>query len=177
MIEIYPGVYRGLAEALNELNKVDKGTLNALRRDMRRKANPYLASVRSFIQGSESLLRAAGSSSGKPAQVFHNGRTAFTQPTVKAYVASSRYARSIIGIEATGKNKQYGYDILDKAGTRGYNTAQGQALIAMANSRLKTQKPTRMLYRALIRELPALTADMIFILESYSDQITRKLRN
>lgn len=177
MIEIKPGVYKGLAEALNELGKVDKGTLNALRRDMRKRANPYLASVRSFIQGSESLLRAAGSSSGKPAQVFHNGRTAFTQPTVKTYVASGKYARSIIGIEATGKNQQYGYDILDKAGTRGYNTAQGQALIAMANSRLKTQKPTRMLYRALIRELPALTKDMMFILESYSDQINRKLRN
>lgn len=177
MIEIYPGVYKGLAEALNQLNKVDKGTLNALRRDMRKKANPYLASVRSFIQGSESLLRAAGSSSGKPAQVFHNGRTAFTQPTVKTYVASGRYARSIIGIEATGKNQQYGYDILDKAGTQGYNTKSGQALIAMVDNRLKTQKPTRMLYRALVRELPALTRDMLFILESYSDQITAKLRN
>jgi hypothetical protein len=177
MIEIKPGVYKGLAEALNELNKVDKGTLNALRRDMRKKANPYLASVRSFIQGSESLLRAAGSSSGKPAQVFHNGRTAFTQPTVKTYVASGKYARSIIGIEATGKNQQYGYDILDKAGTRGYNTKQGEALIAMVDNRLKTNKPTRMLYRALARELPALTRDIIFILESYSDQINRKLRN
>jgi hypothetical protein len=177
MIEIYPGVYKGLAEALNELKKVDKGTLNALRRDMRRKANPYLASVRSFIQGSESLLRAAGSSSGKPAQVFHNGRTAFTQPTVKTYVASGRYARSIIGIEATGKNKQYGYDILDKAGTRGSNTKSGEALIEMVDRRLKTKKPTRMLYRALARELPALTKDIIFILESYSDQINRKLRN
>lgn len=177
MIEIKPGVYKGLAESLNELGKVDKGTLNALRRDMRKRANPYLASVRSFIQGSESLLRAAGSSSGKPAQVFHNGRTAFTQPTVKTYVASGKYARSIIGIEATGKNQQYGYDILDKAGTRGYNTKQGQALIAMVDNRLKTQKPTRMLYRALARELPALTRDIIFILESYSDQINRKLRN
>lgn len=176
MIEIYPGVYKGLAEALNELSKVDKGTLNALRRDMRKKANPYLSSVRSFIQGSESLLRAAGSS-GKPAQVFHSGRTGFTQPTVKTYVASGRYARSIIGIEATGKNGQYGYDILDKAGTQGYNTKSGQALIAMVDNRLKTQKPTRMLYRALIRELPALTKDMLFILESYSDQITAKLRN
>jgi hypothetical protein len=177
MIEIKTGVYMGLAEALNTLGKVDKGTLNALRKDMRKKANPYLASVRSFIRGSESLLRAAGSSSGKPAQVFHNGRTGFTQPNVKTYVATGRYARSIIGIEATGKNGKYGYDILDKAGTRGYNTKQGQALIAMVDNRLKTQKPTRMLYRALVRELPDLTRDMVFIIESYSDQLNAKLRN
>jgi hypothetical protein len=176
MIEIYPGVYKGLAEALNLLGKVDKETLKALRRDMRKNANPYLATVRSFIRGSESLLRAPGSS-GKPAQVFHNGRTAFTQPNVKTYVASGKYARSIIGIEATGKNGQYGYDILDKAGTRGSKTRSGEAFIAMADKRLKTQKPTRMLYRALVRELPALTRDMIFVLESYSDQINRKLRN
>lgn len=177
MIEISPGKFIGLAEALNTLSKVDKGTLTALRRDMRKRANPYLASVRSFIQGSESLLRAAGSSSGKPAQVFHDGRTAFNQPTVKTYVSSGKYSRSIIGIEATGKNGKYGYDILDKAGTRGYNTRQGQALIAMVNDRLKTQKPTRMLYRALARELPSLTRDVMFILESYADQINLKLRN
>jgi hypothetical protein len=177
MIEIFPGQYRGLAEALSELKKVDKGTLGELRKEIRKKTNPYLTSVRSYIQGSESLLRAAGSSSGKPAQVFHNGRTAWTQPTVKAYVSSSRYARSIIGIEATGKNGQYGYDIMDKAGLNGYESKQGQALIAMLNSRLKTQKPTRMLYRALMRELPNLTADVKFILESYADRITAKLRN
>lgn len=176
MIEIFPGQYKGLREALNELSKVDKGTLNALRREMRKKANPYLASVRSFIRGSEALLRAAGSSSGKPAQVFHNGRTGFTQPTVKTYVASGKYARSIIGIEAVGQNQQYGYDILDKAGLNGYNTKQGQALIAMVDNRLKSKKPTRMLYRALVRELPALTKDVLFVLESYSDQISTKLR-
>jgi hypothetical protein len=122
-------------------------------------------------------LRAAGSSSGKPAQVFSNGRTGWTQPTIKSYVASSRYARSIIGIEATGKNAQYGYDIMDKAGLNGYESKQGQALIAMLNNRLKTQKPTRMLYRALMRELPNLTNDVKFILENYADRITAKLRN
>lgn len=177
MIEVFPGQYKGLAQALNELNKVDKGTLNALRRDMKKRANPYLARVRSFIQGSEALLRAPGASSGKPAQVFHNGRTGFTQPTVKTYVASGKYARSIIGIEATGKNRQYGYDILDKAGLNGYNTKSGQALIALVDNRLKTQKPTRMLYRALAKELPELKKDMLFILENYLDQITAKLRN
>lgn len=177
MIEIFPGQYKGLAAALSELKKVDKGTLNALRRDLRKKANPYLASVRSFIRGSEALLQAPGSSSGKPAQVFHNGRTGFTQPTVKTYVATGKYARSIIGIEAVGQNKQYGYDILDKAGLNGYNTAQGRALIAMVDNRLKSKKPTRMLYRALLRELPELRKDMLFILESYADQINAKLRN
>lgn len=177
MIEVFPGQYKGLAEALNALSKVDKETLNALRKDIRKKANPYLASVRSFINNSESLLRAAGSSSGKPAQVFHNGRTGFTTPTVRTYVATGKYARSIIGIQATGQNKQYGYDILDKAGLNGYNTKQGQALIQMVDNRLKTQKPTRMLYRALSRELPELKKDILFILESYADQITAKLRN
>jgi hypothetical protein len=177
MIEISAGQYKGLAEALNELKKVDKGLLNELRKEMRKKANPYLTSVRSYIQGSEALLRTPGASSGKPAQVFNNQRTGWSQPTVKAYVSSSRYARSIIGIEATGKNGQAGYDIMDKAGLNGYESEQGKALIAMLNRRLKTQKPTRMLYRALMRELPNLTKDVIFVLESYSDRITAKLRN
>ncbi len=177
MIEIFPGQYKGLAEALSELKKVDKGLLNELRKEIRKKANPYLTSVRSYIQGSEALLRTPGASSGKPAQVFHNGRTGWTQPTVKAYVSSSRYARSIIGIEATGKNGQVGYDIMDKAGTQGYNTKSGQAMIGMLNNRLKTQKPTRMLYRALMRELPNLTKDVLFIMENYADRITAKLRN
>lgn len=176
MIEIFPGQYKGLAAALSELKKVDKGLLNALRRDLRKKANPYLASVRSFIRGSEALLQAPGSSSGRPAQVFHNGRTAFTNPTVKTYVATGKYASSIIGIEAVGQNRQYGYDILEKAGLRGYNTNSGRALAEMVDNRLKTKKPTRMLYRALVRELPALRKDMLFIMESYADQITARLR-
>lgn len=177
MIEIAPGQYKGLAEAINQLGKVDPQTLKVLRTDIRKKANPYLSRVRNFIQGSESLLRAPGVSSGKPANVFHNGRTGWSGATVKASLSSAKYARSILMIEATGKNRQYGYDIMDKAGLNGYNSAQGKALIGMLNSRLKTNKPTRMLYRALIKDLPDLRRDMLFVLENYMDQITAKLRD
>lgn len=177
MIEIAPGQYKGLAEALSQLKKIDPQTLKALRRDIRKKSNPYLSRVRSFIRGSESLLRAPGATSGKPANVFHNGRTSWSGASVKATVSSAKYARSILLVEATGNNSRYGYDILDKAGLNGYNSAQGKAMIAMVNSRLKTNKPTRMLYRALVKDLPDLRRDMLFILENYMDQITAKLRD
>lgn len=177
MIELAPGQVKGLAEVLNQIKKVDPDTLKLLRKEMRKTANPYLTRVRNFISGSESLLRAPGSKTGKPAQIFHNGRTGWTGATVKASLSASRYPRSILMVEATGKNKQYGYDILDKAGLNGYSTRQGQALIAMVNSRLKTQKPTRMLYRALSKDLPDLRRDMMFILDNYMDRLTAKLRD
>lgn len=175
MFEIFPGQYKGLAEALAVLRKVDEDSFKALKRDMKKQAHPHIAAIKQRIQNAESQLRAAGATTGKPANVFSDGRTGWAGASVKFSVSSRKYPKAVLAFESTGTGRKYGYDLIEKAGTQGYNSAQGRAFIAMLNSRLEQKGPTRMAYPVLVRQLPQIRRDMQFILEAYQDKISAAL--
>jgi hypothetical protein len=175
MFEIFPGQYKGLAEALSVLRKVDEDSFKALKRDMKKQAHPHIAAIKQRIQNAESQLRAAGATTGNPAGVFSNSRTGWGGASVKFSVTSRKYPRAVLAFESTGTKGRYGYDLIEKAGTQGYNSAQGKAFIAMLNSRLEQKGATRMAYPVLVKQLPQIRRDMQFILEAYQDKISAAL--
>jgi hypothetical protein len=175
MFEIFPGQYKGLAEALSVLRKVDEDSFKALKRDMKKQAHPHIRAIKQRIQNAESQLRAAGATTGKPANVFGNGRLAWGGASVKFSVTSRKYPRTVLSFDTTGSKGKYGYDVMELAGTQGYNSPQGRAFIAMLNSRLQQKGPTRMAYPVLNKQLPQIRRDMQFILEAYQDKISAAL--
>jgi hypothetical protein len=177
MIEIFPGKYLGLGDALNTLKKVDNDTFKLLKKDMRKQVAPQLSAIRSRIQQAEAQLRAPGATTGKPANVFSNSRLGWSGASVKFSVSSRKYPRTIVSFDTTGSRKQYGYDVMELAGVQGYNSPQGAAFIAMLNSRLGEKGPTRMAYPVIVKQLPQIRKDVQFILDAYMDQITAAMRN
>ena len=177
MIEIFPGKYLGLGEALNTLKNVDNDTFKLLKKDMRKQVKPQISAIRSRIQQAEAQLRAPGASSGKPANVFSNTRLGWSGASVRFSVSSRKYPRTVISFDTTGNQKQYGYDVMELAGVQGYNSPQGAAFIAMLNSRLGEKGPTRMAYPVIVKQLPQIRKDVQFILDAYMDQITAAMRN
>lgn len=177
MIEILPGKFKGLAEALTALRKVDEDAYKALKKDLQKQAHPYVRAIQSRIAEAESQLRAAGSTTGKPANVFSNTTKGWAGANVKFAVSSRKYPKAVLLFDSTGPKGRYGYDIFEKAGLRGSQSRQGAALSSMLNNRLQQIAPTRMAYPTVVRQLPMIRADMRFILEAYQDKISDALRN
>lgn len=164
----------GLREVVRELKQVEPESYKALRRDLRRAANPYIKNIKAYIKGAEQRLQAPGMSSGKGMGVFHNGRTGWSFPTVSLNFSPSKYKGSVLSITATGRNKQYGYDILEKAGVNALS-GKGADMVEAVNRRLGTQKPGRMAFRRIVQELPKIRSDMQLILEAYMDVVSRRI--
>lgn len=184
-----PQVY-GVDQTIATLRLVEGSIVTAARRDLKKAAEPVATNIMNWIPDAPPL-------SG----MKHNGRTGWDRSSIKATVRtnfSKRAARnehSIVSIWVGGKKGTRGaagLQIADMAGkrnetsrgtTREYQrrgrtqrhtlNGQGRALINNLGARYAT--PSRFVWRGAMSQLPAITADVLVILEKVSAELSAKL--
>jgi hypothetical protein len=161
----------GVKEVLKELKELEDGSINELRREIRKYLADDISAAYRYVQASEYSMVFGVQNAG----MFHNGRTGFSTPTIKTAVRP-RSRSSIISINATGTNGKFGYDILEKAGSRTMGkTASGRALIGMLQKHFPPNKAGRFVFAAIQKRLRYISMDIKLILDRYSDKVNSRI--
>lgn len=161
----------GVKEVLKELKDLENGAINKLRREIRTRLSDDLAYAARYTRQSEYEMVFGVRNAG----MFHSGRTGWSTPSIKTSIRPASRS-SIISITGTGENKQAGYEILEKAGSRSSGSSKsGKALIAMLQKHFPPNKAGRFVYAAIQKRLRFIQADIAFIIDSYADQVNARL--
>lgn len=117
----------GLDRAARELNKVDKGIIRQLRKDLGKELRPIGREIAREVDPFAPL-------SG----MRHQGRTGWSQPKSSIIFRPTRKAKGtrgtpVVSLKMTGRNKLAGFDIAELAGARGLqystNPKKGRAFV------------------------------------------------
>jgi hypothetical protein len=165
----------GLRATIAELKRLPDNALNELRKEMRSQIKPELKGIRNFIKIAESRLRASGSTSGKPANVFSNGRTGWSGANVALEFRPSKYKGAILSIRADGKKKQFGYNMAEMATGSKQKSPRGRAYAAMLTKRFDWEGQGRFLYRSTINQIDSIYYKVAKVLFRYSEKVNVKL--
>jgi hypothetical protein len=169
----------GVRDMLKMLQAVEPATYKQLRADIRNIAKPAVSAVNSTVP-------AVSPFAGRSKDGFsnHSGRTAYSGATASTSITPAQRSRglgsttaNLVAITATGKNKQFGFNIVDmagrgsgrgrkpktqtkpypyKGGTRTHRlNGQGQAMIDAL-----PKKPSRYFYPAIENQLPAIRSQV-----------------
>jgi len=187
-----PIKFYGVKETIALMRTVQPEMLKQLRKDIRKIANPAVTAIKSTVP---SVSPFAGRSKDG---MSHNGKTAWSGVAVSVSVTSGQRSRgfasttaNLAAIVSTGKNKQFGFNIVDMAGksnkirsggrTRPYQrngvtrthalNGQGAGLISNLPKR-----PSRYVYPAIESKLPAIYSEVAVAIEVASKTINGKIR-
>lgn len=161
----------GVKAVLKELKDLENGAINKLRREIRARLKDDLAYAARYTQQSEYEMVFGVRNAG----MFHKGRTGWSTPAISTSIRPAS-PKSIVSITGIGQNKQAGYEILEKAGSRSSGSSKsGRALITMLQKHFPPNKAGRFVYAAVQKRIRFITADVAFIIESYSDQVNARL--
>jgi len=164
----------GLDSTIRELKNIPKGSLAALRKELRSAIKPELRGIRSFIKNAEKILEAPGGS-GKPAQVFSAGKSGWSGANVALEFRPGRSRGYVLTIRATGRRGQFGYDYAELAGKLGGETPSGRAYIKMLQQRFKWNGAGRFAYRAVINQIDTIYYKTAKIIFRYVGKVNTKL--
>jgi hypothetical protein len=187
-----PIKFYGVKETIALMRQVQPEMLKQLRKDIRKIANPAVTAIKSTVP---SVSPFAGRSKDG---MSHNGKTAWSGVAVSVSVTPGQRSRgfasttaNLAAIVSTGKNKQFGFNIVDMAGksnkvrsggrTRPYQrngvtrthalNGQGAGLISNLPKR-----PSRYVYPAIESKLPAIYSEVASAIEVASQTINGKIR-
>lgn len=161
----------GVKATLKELKELEDGTLNALRRDIRKYLADDISNAYRYVQESEYKMVFGVRNAG----MFHPGRTGFQTPTIKVGIRPrSKYG--IVSIVATPPANGVGYEIMEKAGSKssGYSK-QGRAMIAMLQKTFPPNKAGRFVFASLLKRKKQIETDIALIIETYSRRVNARL--
>ena len=196
----------GVRETLQLLDAVQPGSITALRKDIRRIAEPAVSAIRANLPKTAPL-------SG----MSHYGRTRFagakvnTTLNLKRYVTSNTY--SLVRIEVISPGDAVGLEIADMAGRRTMmngpalpyeykgvgriggsgrqKPTRSRPVVRRGNSRPFSYRitgqgkgmtdnlggvPSRYIYPALAGKVNGIADDMLKTLDSYAEKINQKLK-
>lgn len=185
--------YVGANALIQSLQKLEPETYKQLRKDIRFITAPAVSAVKSNIP---SISPFAGRSRDG---FTHSGRTAWSGASVTTNITPAQRSRAygsttsnLVAISADGKNKQFGFNILDmagrgtgrgrnpktqtkpyayKGGTRSHRlNGQGQGMIDALNSR-----PSRYFYPAIEDKLPEIRRRVEQVIDKVAADMNRKI--
>lgn len=186
--------FYGVREMIGYLQRFEPEVYAKLRKDIRRIASPAVSAINSTVPKVSPF--AGGSKDGFS---NHGGRTLFTGATGSLNITPFQRSRgpgsttaNLVAISATGKDKQYGFNIVDMAGRgtgRGRNpksrtkpyyykdgvrthrlNGQGQAMIDRLGGR-----PSRYFYPAIEKQLPDIRRQVEKTVEDVAAQFNRRI--
>jgi hypothetical protein len=186
--------FYGVREMIGYLQNFEPAVYAQLRKDFRRIASPAVSAINSTVPAVSPF--AGGSKDGFSG---HGGRTAYTGATGSLNITPFQRSRgpgsttaNLVAISATGKNQQYGFNIVDMAGRgsgrgrkpktetkpyyykQGIRThrlnGQGQAMIDKLGGR-----PSRYFYPAIEKQLPAIRRQVEKTIEDVAAQYNRRI--
>jgi len=196
---------QGVRETLQLLDAVQPGSITALRKDIRRIAEPAVSAIRSNLPATAPL-------SG----MNHYGRTRFAGAKVSAVLDArgSIYSNvSLVRIQVVSPGDAVGLEIADMAGRRTMkqgpqlpyeykgrgrigssgrqNPTRSRPVIRRGNSRAFSYRingqgkgmianlgriPSRYIYPALAGKVDGIAADMLKTIETYTGKINQKIK-
>ncbi len=186
-----PIKFYGVKEAVKILKEFEPDTLKELRSDIRRIASPAV----SAIQSSTPVISpfAGHSKDG----MSHNGRTAWSGVRATVSVTPGQRSRAfnsttanLAAIVSTGRDKQFGFNIVDMAGKTGKVRRSGQTREyaykgGSRSHRLNGQgrglieglpkKPSRYVYPAIESKLPQIYTEVAKSIQAAINVANRKL--
>lgn len=165
----------GLKSTIDELKRFDKDALKELRKEMRSEIKDELRGIRKFIKGATARLEKPGSTSGRPAQVFHGGRTGWSGANVALEFRPSKYKGAILSIRASGRKKQVGYNLAEMAYAAKAKSARGKAFANMLDRRFDWEGQGRFLYRSTINQVDKIYYKVAKVLFRYAGKVNVKL--
>lgn len=161
----------GVKEALKELKDLEDGTINALRRNIRKYLADDIAAAYRYVQETEYSMVFGVNRAG----MFHNGRTGYSTPNIKTSIRP-KSRNAIVSIDGVNTNSHFGYEIMEKAGSRSSGrTASGRAMIGMLQKHFPPNKAGRFLFAAVQRRLGLISKDVAWIIEQYADKVNARL--
>jgi hypothetical protein len=175
----------GAEKVLMALKELPDGSLKALKADLRKETASEVSAIRGQVRSMKAALTDARSTStGKPIQMFHNGRTGWKSDRITLWAnPKAKSGQAVIGL----KNSDVGMKIAEFAGTRSGGkgsgrdrlgrrlNGQGQAFISMLQRRVPPGYGGRFLYHAAVKQMPKLRRKTLTILTKYADRVSRKI--
>lgn len=186
--------YVGVKEMVQVLQTLEPETYKTLRKNIRQITAPAVSSLKSTIPPVSPFAgRTKDGFSG------HSGRTVWTGATIGTNITPAQRSRALgsttsnlVAISATGRNKAFGFNILDMAGrgsgrgrrpkteTRPYPykggtrthrlNGQGQGMIDALSAR-----PSRFFYPAIERQLPAIRRQVEVAIDEVARNMNAKI--
>ena len=186
-----PVKFYGVKETIALMRQVQPEMLTQLRKDIRKIANPAVTAIKSTTP---SVSPFAGRTKDG---MSHNGKTAWSGVSVSVSITPGQRSKgfasttaNLAAIVSTGKNKQFGFNIVDMAGKTGKIRSGGRTRPYQRNGKTMThalngqgaglntlpKKPSRYVYPAIESKLPAIYAEVANSIEVASQIINGKIR-
>lgn len=181
----------GVKETIALMKQVQPEMLNQLRKDIRKIASPAVTAIK---KTTPSVSPFAGRSKDG---MSHSGKTAWSGVSSTVSITPGQRSRAfgsttanLAAIISTGKDKQFGFNILDMAGKTGKVRSGGRTRPYQRNGKTMThalngqgaglntlaKKPSRYVYPAIESKLPAIYAEVAQAIEVASQTINGKIR-
>jgi len=171
-----PQKIQGLDQAVRDLNKIDKGILRKLRKDLGAELRPVAKEVANDVQIMPPL-----------AGMGHNGRTAWKQ--VKAGITFRPNSRAktggftpILSMTLKSQGRYAGFEIAEMAGSknlaRSKNRARGKQFVDALESQSKfpKYKAGRFGYGLFLNRRREMQEIAIKIIDVFADEFNKKVR-
>lgn len=166
----------GLDRAARELNKVDKGVIRQLRKDLGKELRPVGREIAREVDPFAPL-------SG----MRHQGRTGWSQPKSSIIFRPTRKAKGtrgtpIVSLKMTGRNKLAGFDIAELAGARGLqystNLKKGRAFVKALkkNSPFGNFKAGRFGYGEFLKRRREMEKISVRIIDKFSADFNKRVK-
>ena len=186
--------FYGVREMIGYLQNFEPAVYAQLRKDFRRIASPAVSAINSTVPPVSPFA-------GRRKDGFsnHSGRTAYSGATGSLNITPFQRSRgpgsttaNLVAISATGKNGQFGFNIVDMAGrgtgrgrrpktrTKPYDykggtrthalNGQGRAMIDALGGR-----PSRYFYPAIESKLPEIRREVAVAVEKVAAEYNRKI--
>lgn len=173
----------GAERVLQALRELPDGALQSLKKELRREAASELTAIRGKVRSMrQELVDSRSTTTGKPIQMFHNGRTGWKSSRISVWAnPKAKNGQAVIGL----RNNDVGMKIAEFAGSRTKGRAsgvdrlgrringQGKAYIEMLQGRVPPGYAGRFLYHAAIKQMPKLRRKTLKVLDTYAQIVGR----
>ena len=154
----------GLDFVIRELENVEPGLVKQLKQDLVSEIRPLYSKIKNSVQNSRPFIEG----------FEHSGRTGDLGKAIRVTGKAVKNRRgrktSLVSIRTTTASGE----IADMAGRRSSGTtASGKAMIRKLNK--EHGKPSRFIYPAVEKEIPAVQASITKIVGKYADMVNRKI--
>jgi len=174
LIKLEKGKVTGLQTAIRELNKVDKGIVRQLRKDLKSELTPDAKELAASVDGPA------------PLRGFeHTGRTRWNGAKGSVSVTPSRIRKGkdvhpIVTIKLTGKGDSVGFDVAEMAGTRNLryskNRKAGKKFIKNLSASANFQfKGGRFAYGFFLRQRKGINKKAVKVINRFAKKFNRKV--
>lgn len=182
----------GSAEIVRELKKYEPELFKQLKKDLRTDLNPIIKPIQGEINSEvTNTLRSVMIGRGRSESgMFHNGRSSWSGATITAKASTN--PRSLIFIEAAGRNGKVGFNYAELAGierrrprprSREYvkngrtmrHAVNGQGLEFNAKLRREFGKPGRFAWIRVLKQKPQIEKKVSVIADRYNIKVNRRI--